>query len=550
MIEVFTAKRIITMNPSHPSAEAVAVRDGRIIECGSLETLEPWLSHHEHVINTEFSQCVFMPGFIDPHLHPTMAAVLLPMEFITAMPWRLPWQSVPATTSHDAFLTRVRELHDSRADEREPLIVWGYHGFWHGQLDRALLNGISTTRPIVVWHRSFHELLMNDGALAWLEINTQEVAQRPQIDIDRGRFYENGLNYAIDKLNPFLLEKERYELGLRRLRECVHFGGHTTIADMAVGMFDLEAELDAMRRILDNDNTPFRVELVPDVLRLRTPERDADQTVDFIDALPTQNTHRLRFTKRVKFFADGAFFSQLAQLDEPGYIDGHAGEWIVAPEQLESEIRRYWLAGYRIHVHTTGDLGVELTLDILEKLQFERPRFNHGFTFEHFGFSTPEQIERIANLGASVSANVYYLFELSQIYARQGIGHERATQMARVGACARAGVRTTLHSDFTMAPALPLNHAWIACNRINSAGDVVAPEERLTLEQALRAITIDAAHVLGCESEIGSIRAGKRADFTVLVADPYEVGVEHLKDIGIVATVFEGRVFELPTQNR
>ena len=95
-------------------------------------------------------------------------------------------------------------------------------------------------------------------------------------------------------------------------------------------------------------------------------------------------------------------------MQEPGYIDGHHGEWLAAPEELERHIRAYWHAGYQIHVHVTGDLGLELTLDILQKMQEEKPRFNHGFTFEHFGFSTPEQIRRIKALGAQVSANVYY----------------------------------------------------------------------------------------------------------------------------------------------
>ena len=76
------------MNPSNPEATAVAVRDGRIIETGSLETIEPWLRHHPHTVNERFANNVLVPGFIDPHLHPSMAAVLLPMHFVTAMEWR------------------------------------------------------------------------------------------------------------------------------------------------------------------------------------------------------------------------------------------------------------------------------------------------------------------------------------------------------------------------------------------------------------------------------------------------------------------------------
>lgn len=97
-----------------------------------------------------------------------------------------------------------------------------------------------------------------------------------------------------------------------------------------------------------------------------------------------------------------------------------------------------------------------------------------------------------------------------------------------------------LHSDFTLAQALPLTNAWVAANRINSEGSVMSPEERLTLDQELRAITINAAYILNKENQMGSLRNRKLADLTVLEQDPYEVGVENLKDIPVWGTIFEG----------
>ena len=151
----------------------------------------------------------------------------------------------------------------------------------------------------------------------------------------------------------------------------------------------------------------------------------------------------------------------------------------------------------------------------------------------------------MAKLGMSVSCNAYYLYELSASYARHGIGYERAAQMSRVGSAVRAGLATALHSDFTMAPANPLNHAWIAANRINVEGEVMAPEERLSVYQALRAITSHAANILGIDDEVGSLRSGKSADFTILKDDPFAAGAGGLRDMDIVATVFEGTVHEL-----
>ena len=537
MLRVFTAKSIITMNASLPRATAVAVRDGQIIEVGSLESMQPWLDAHPHRLDDRFSDAIMVPGLIDPHLHPTMAAVLLPMVFITAMQWRFPWGTTEPTTTADAYDKRLAEV--AAENTQELLITWGHHALWHGEMSRARINAIDSTTPIVVWNRSFHEVCMNDGALALLGIDQESVGKRQQIDLPRGRFFENGLGYAIQKLNPWILAPDRLQHGLERLRDVVHFGGHTTIADLAVGIFDFDTEMAGLTKVLDQPTVPFRTELVANALALSA-RHDEVALAQFIDELPARNTDKLNFRRRVKLFADGAFFAEIAQLQAPGYIDGHAGEWLMVPEKLESAARTYWNQGYQIHVHVTGDLGVELALDVLEKLQWERPRFNHGYTLEHFGFCTPEQIDRAAALGAQISANVYYLHELSAIYANRSVGYERASSMARLGSAVGAGITTALHSDFTMAPAQPLNSMWVAVNRVNASGDLMGEHERLSPQEGLAAITIDAAKVLGRAEEIGSIRAGKKADFTILAQDPLTIDPMQIKDIPIIATVFEG----------
>jgi len=232
-------------------------------------------------------------------------------------------------------------------------------------------------------------------------------------------------------------------------------------------------------------------------------------------------------------------------VQEPGFIDGHHGEWLTAPEQFRAAVRPYWHAGWSIHVHCTGDLGLELAIDVLADLQNEKPRFDHGYTIEHFGLSNEEQVERLAALGAQVSANIYYLHELGRAYADQSIGNERASQMARLGSLATNNVPFALHSDYTMAPANPLNSAWVAVNRGAEDGQVMCDAERVSVMDALRGITINAARMIGQQHEIGSIRAGKRADFTVLDDDPFKVDPMHLRDIRVHATVFGGTVHEV-----
>ncbi|MEM5472882.1 amidohydrolase [Hoeflea sp. AS60] len=544
-IVVFTARKIRTMNESLPEATAVAVRDGKIIEVGTLETIKPWLESHPHRIDTRFKNHIIMPGFIDPHLHPSLGATLLPCHFITAMEWKLPDRVCPPVTSHEAYLERLTEIERGIEDKNEPLITWGYHKIWHGRVHRTELNRVSSTRPIIVWQRSFHEIIANDAAIDWMSLDRTELERHPQIELETGRFYETGLGVATRAMNPFLLSPARFGAGLELVKKAIHQGGHTTIGELAFPLLDDALEWDVLTKSIERDNVPFRMRLVPRAVLRGTWNGATDEAVERVNSYQARGLHRLSFGNGVKLFADGGFFAELMQMLPPGFIDGHHGEWMTAPETFEALARAFWNDGKQVHVHCTGDMGLELALDVLEKLQFERPRFNHRFTIEHFGVSTPEQARRIADLGAIVSANVYYVHELGEAYWRSSIGHERASQMARLGTLNRLGVTTALHSDFTMAPAEPLNSAWVAVNRIAESGAVLGPQERISLDAAMRAITIDAAYVLGMEHEVGSIRAGKCADFTVLEADPWETPVENLKDIPIWGTVFEGRPYPL-----
>jgi hypothetical protein len=156
------------------------------------------------------------------------------------------------------------------------------------------------------------------------------------------------------------------------------------------------------------------------------------------------------------------------------------------------------------------------------------------------GFHALAQTTRLAALGAHASVNPYYIHALADDYSLFGLGAERASQITRCGSMLRAGMKVSFHSDFMMAPPEPLTLAWCAANRVSAGGKVVSPSECLTLEQALRGITIDAAWALRLEDEVGSIAAGKRADFCVLEDDPFELGVQRLNEVRIAGTVFEG----------
>lgn len=542
---VFRAANIITMDAIRPQVEAVAVDGEHILAVGSIVEIERALQGRRYRIDDSFEGKTLLPGFIEPHLHPYIAGILLPMRFITPHDWSLPGQEVKGVQSREDYLQRLRELEAELGSDENWLWTWGYHQLFHGELSRADLDAVSDSRPIIVWHRSFHEIYLNSAALKVLGVDEAIAAAHPQADVEEGHFYENGLQLLLPALIPRLLEPQRYIGALKQARKIIHAGGITTVGDGAFGTLDINNELQALYAAgWDAPPTPFRTFLLLDGMTLGR-ANGHEEVRRMVDLMPSRNGKQIQFSPaQIKLFADGAAYSQLMQMSEP-YLDGHEGEWLMQPEELETAARVYWNAGFQIHVHVNGDRGLDSTLDILEKLQRETPRSDHRFTIHHMAYARPDQAARLAELGGMVQANPYYLWALADKYAENGLGLQRASHMVPMNSFVRAGARVAFHSDFTMAPAQPLLLAWAAITRRTAAGNIMGLEERITLQEALRGITIDAAYQLGREADSGSIEVGKRADFTVLELDPFQVPVESLKDIPIWGTVFAGKVYPL-----
>jgi hypothetical protein len=232
------------------------------------------------------------------------------------------------------------------------------------------------------------------------------------------------------------------------------------------------------------------------------------------------------------------------QMEAP-YLDGHHGEWIAEPSDYVKAFATYWAAGFHVHTHVNGDGGLQVVTDTLAQNIKTTPRTGHRFTVVHFACSTDEQVGRLADLGAIISANPYYLSALADKYSEIGLGAERADSIGRLGTAVREGISISLHSDMPMAPADPLFLMWCAVTRTTVSGRTADSGQRITAEKALRAVTIEAAYSIELEREIGSIKVGKKADFTILDQDPLAIPPEQLRSVRVVATIFQGDVFSL-----
>ena len=209
---------------------------------------------------------------------------------------------------------------------------------------------------------------------------------------------------------------------------------------------------------------------------------------------------------------------------------------------FERAFRIYWDAGYQVHIHVNGDAGLDRVLNALETNLRRNPRYDHRTVLVHFAVSSADQVARIKSLGAIVSGNPYYVAALADQYGKVGLGPKRADEMVRLGDLNRAEIAWSLHSDMPMAPADPLFLMWCAVNRLTVSGRTAGPDQRVSAEQALRGVTIEAAFSLKLEDEVGTISPGKRANFTVLADNPLSVDPLKIRDIAVWGTVMEGRV--------
>lgn len=552
-LRIFIARRIHTMDESLPLATAVGVIGDRIVAVGDLASMAPWRAGREVIVDHSLADKIVLPGFIDNHLHPFLGALLTPMEIIAPEAWRRADGSVaPAADTPARYLELLKARLAARTDHGDWFISFGYQPSAHGRLFRTELDALCPDRPVILWQRSFHETYMNTRALEKLGLDAGAVGNHPQVHLADGHFFETGNKLVVARLLPTFLRPEWYHHGLNMTADLAQQGGITTAADMLFGAIDPEYELDALERCVEAPGRPLRIVNIADARGfsnraagkkvMGTPDECPDFAAGLgaIERISRRGSRRVVFAKAAKLFADGAMFSQLMQMKPPGYIDGHHGEWLMSPEVLAEGVRVFWDAGYQIHVHVNGDAGMDSVLAALGAAQERKPRFDHRFGVHHVGFHSNAQSHRLAALGAVASVNSFYIHALADDYAALGLGPERAAQIVRAGSLVRHGIRVSFHSDFMMAPMEPLLLAWCAATRTTRSGARISPEECLTVEQALRGITIDAAFALHMEGEIGSIVAGKKADFTVLEDDPFQFGAARLKDVRVAGTVFEG----------
>ncbi len=231
-VTIYTAKEIITLNPDKPEATAVAVVGNRILAVGSLDELKAAAGGQKYKVDNTFSDKVIVPGLIAQHDHPLLSSLAMMSEIIAIEDWVLPTKKVPAANTPQEYRQRLVDANNSLKTKNELLFSWGYHPSFHGGLTRADLDKISTTRPIIIWHRSCHEFTVNSFALKLLGIdeafcNQFSASAKEQSNFAEGHFWEQGMFAIVPKIVPYLATPERLQQGLELTQKFYHSSGVT-----------------------------------------------------------------------------------------------------------------------------------------------------------------------------------------------------------------------------------------------------------------------------------------------------------------------------------
>ncbi len=533
---VFSARRIVTMNPSTPFATHVAVQQGRILGVG---TKEEMAAFGPAEWDDRFASKVILPGFVEGHSH-----------LFEGLTWQDPYLGFfdrrgpdgriwPGLKSIEEVVARLGEIERGMESADAPLTAWGFDPIYFGgrRMVRADLDQVSTRRPVAITHASGHIMNVNGVALHRAGL-TQDT------DLD-GLVRDAAGQPSGELLGPEAMGRVRRVIGggsmeraidaasLRRFGEIARMAGVTTAADL---LNELTPEtVGIYEAVTGEDGFPLRI-----VPALAARAYSVPDGIARWRNLAGRSTAKLHFGL-VKLVVDGSIQGFTARLRWPGYHNGAPnGMWYLAPDELAAVVSAYHRAGAHLHIHTNGDEATEVAVEMIGRALQEAPRGDHRHTLQHCQMPDEALFRRMKALGLCCNIFANHIFYWGDAHLALTMGPSRAARMDACGTALRLGVPFAIHSDAPVTPLGPLFTAWCAVNRRTASGVVLGEHERIPVADALRAITLGAAYTMRLDHLVGSIDVGKFADFTVLDDDPLTVPPEALKDVGVHATVLGG----------
>lgn len=542
---IIKASSIITMDPHNPRAEAVAVdtAEGTIAAVGTLADVQ---AANPGVSVSDLGDTVLMPGLIDPHNHPALSGLS------TQLPahWIAPYVGFPTYADVTAHFQKL----EKETPAGVPLLFNGLDRILHGapELSNTDLDVFFPDRPVVVLDNSGHEAYFNTAnikALGWVD-------NKPPADpvgssfgrnadgTSNGRAYEIGAQLiagapvlgAIAQ-HPLVPIAEWYKL--------MASNGITSTSEHTYQASQLKAYI-AMAMTPDN---PLRISLYH-----MSTEADCDQPVQ--TPIPENRLKK----QGIKLWADGSPWVGTIAASFP-YLDNDAtraanikigpggeGEMNYTRAQLDQILDKLVPSGYQMAFHCNGDVGMDVVLDAYEHALSKHNLLgtDHRWRIEHLGACRADQFERAARLGVGLSMSPFQFIYWGDKLDGEMFPSEIGSQWQAVGDAFRSGAVVSFHNDGAVSPPIPLLNWQATTTRQVASGKVHGANQAISLDDAIKAQTVNAAHMLGREHEIGSIEVGKLADFAELSFDPYQADLHKLTEqVKVLGTWVGGKKIDL-----
>ncbi|MCP3998805.1 MAG: amidohydrolase, partial [bacterium] len=519
---------VYTSDAARSWAEAVAIGDGRILAVGSDEQVRAQYPEAEFV---DVVGRTVLPGFIDAHNH-----YLATGEGLASIDARY-----PDVDSPEALVAAVAAV----AATTQPGKWVGGFGFDHAKYERWPtrwdLDRATTDHPVAIRHVSGHYLLVNTHALEMAGVD--DAAADPKgghfvRDQDR-RITGLCQDAAMGVVEPVAVDIGSHgpnfhiQASLDDLVAAVDRAGRAYVAAGLTAVCDAQVtkrEMAGYREAHRRGIWSVRVACMP-----LSNQLDEYSEIGMASGFGDDEF----WLGPMKFYMDGSLIGGTAVFDEPyGENEEFEGLFYWEPDEMRDMIVRAHRNGWQVGIHTQGDRAIEAVLDAVETAFEAAPRPDPRPRIEHCGHPTPAQLERMSRLGVIAVNQPNYLHDQGDEFLRR-LG-ERGEWLQPMRAELDAGVRIALSSDADVTSYRPLETITNAVTRTTLGGTPIGADQALTVEEAVRAHTIDAAYAMFAEDRIGSIEPGKLADLTVLDGDLFATAPAAIRDIPVWMTIIGG----------
>ncbi|GJO47932.1 N-substituted formamide deformylase precursor [Mycobacterium marinum] len=533
---IYTNGDIVTVDDEQPIAEAVAVKDGRIVAVGAHDDV---VREHlgPHTRRVDLAGNTLLPGFIDPHSHYINALTVANQVNVFAPP------AGPAADV-EAIVAELKKFRDARdIADGEIIMAYGYDEtvMPDGRtLHREDLDADFPNNPVLVGHVSLHGAVLNSAAMQKFGISADtETPPGGVIVRKEGSTEPDGLIMETAFLpifaslpKPTPEQEVQWSIAGQLLYAAVGITtaheGLTHAADIAL----LRRAAAGGADLIDVIAYPFILEL-DEVL----PENPADTFGTYHNRLKLGG---------VKITLDGspqgrtAFFTTPYLADGPGGEKNWSGELPFSQETVNGWFKRVYDLGLPLNIHANGDGAIDVLLAAHEYAAADDPTKDRHTTVIHSQFVRRDQLAKYVEYNLIPSLFTEHAFYFGDTHVRLR-GKEQAQFLSPMRAAIDMGLRPTNHTDFNVTPLDQMFVLWTAVNRVSRSGEVIGADQRVTALEALKAITINAAYQYSEEQSKGSITVGKLADLVIVDNNPLTVDPMKLKDIAVLETIKEGR---------